>query len=538
MDARVATAAPASVATGLLFEPVTRVAGALALRVDADMTRGRYAAARCAAQAFRGYESILQGRDYRDAIFTSSRCCGYHGGQHAVAAAQAVEMALGVTPPPLAVAVRNLGLAAETIHAEAAHLVLLVGPDLCEESVRARWPDVWAAAERSEAPSAAVHGMGTIGEIMYSLNPFTGQWYREALNVARVPFSMYAILQGKYPHPEAIVPGGVATTITTTKVHDYLVRLLSLVDPAKRVGTLLLDLLDWLVGEVPALAEVGVRPANLFDTGQWDVADGYDPTWSGLTERGRSRWAAPGVLIDGQLVTDDLREIVDGIEEQVDRSFYKPTEGVDLFTQRMSPAPGPTDWAGRYSWCASARWRGHALETGPGARLWMTVLRGHIHDNPFITVQDGGIQLDLPAAALPRIVLEWRPPAAWNAIERNRARLYSIVFAALVAANNVLTILNLQKAGLTAVSVPAVKPTGERRGVGLAGDGVLGHWLVLDRVRIDNYQVVAPSTFNLGPGGPAEEAIDATPIVGDRPNGAEALIALRSFDPCVNCATH
>ena len=528
-----------AVATTVTVDPVTRVGGAIALRAEADPRTHRYTNSRASVRFYRGYETILAGRDLRDAIYTASRCCGYHGGQHAIAAAQAVEMACGLTPPPMAVAIRNLGLAAESIHAEAAHLVLMVGPDLCEQSVRANWPALWAAAETAEAPHAGVHGLGTIGEIMYSLNPLTGWWYREAFNIARVPYTMYAILQGKYPHPQAIQPGGISTSVSITKVHDYLIQLLSLVDPAKRVGTLLVDLIDFCLATVPALALVGARPASFIDSGQWDDPEGYDGSWEGLTARGSKRWAAPGVIVDGKLVTADLREIAEGVEESVEHSFYEPWKGsADPFSKRTHEAPGAVDWAGRYSWSTSARWKGQALETGAGARLWATALRGTMPDNPLITASGGGIQLDLPQAALPRVVLEWRPPAVWNALERDRARLYAIVFAALVAANQVLKVLDLQKQGRVKVVEPYSEPKGARRGAGFAGDGLLGHWLTTGGGRIDNYQVVAPSTFNLGPGGPVEEALNATPYLGDRATGVEALVALRSFDPCGSCASH
>ena len=532
-------AAPTRIAAAIAIEPVTRVGGAITLHSEGDPQSRLYSRSRVGVGTYRGYETILQGRDLRDAIYTASRCCGYHGGQHAMASAQAVEMAVGLTPPPLAIAIRNLGLAAETIHAEAAHLVLMVGPDLCEQSVRAHWPALLAAAEQAEAPNAEIHGLGTIGEIMYSLNPLTGWWYREAFNIARVPYTMYSILFGKYPHPQALSPGGVATTVDTTKVHDYLIRLLSLVDPAKKVATLLTDLIDFCLATVPALAQVGAAPADFIDSGQYDDPEGYDSTWEGLNSRGARRWAAPGVVIDGKLVTADLREIVEGVEESVDHSFYRAWPGAaDPFNKRTSEAPASVGFEGRYSWSTSARWKGRVLETGPGARLWTTALRGSIPGNPLITASSGVIQLDLPKAALPRVILEWRPPATWNALERNRARLFSIVFSALVAANQVLKVLDLQKQARRDVSDPYRTPRGERRGVGLAGDGLLGHWLTASGAVIDNYQVVAPSTFNLGPGGPAEAALDRTPFLGDTATGVEALIALRSFDPCANCASH
>jgi len=532
-------AAPPRTATAVSIEPVTRVGGAVSLRTDADAATGQYRNSRIGVRMYRGYESILGGRDIRDAVYTASRCCGYHGGQHAVAAAQAVEMAVGLTPPPLAIAVRNLGLAAETIHAEAAHLVLMVGPDLCEQSVRANWPALWAAAEQAEAPHAEIHGLGTIGEIMYSLNPLTGWWYREAFNIARVPYTMYSILFGKYPHPQAMTPGGVATTVDTTKVHDYLIRLLSLVDPAKKVGTLLTDLIDFCLATVPALAQVGAAPADFIDSGQYDDPEGYDSSMEGLRARGAGRWAAPGIVVDGKLVTADLREIVEGVEESIDHSFYTAWPGAaDPFSKRTFEEPAGVAAQGRYSWSTSARWKGRVLETGPGARLWATALRGSMPANPLITASNGAIQLDLPKAALPRVILEWRPPTTWNALERNRARLFSIVFSALVAANQVLKILDLQKQARGDVCDPYRQPKGDRRGVGLAGDGMLGHWLTTSGGVIDNYQVVSPSTFNLGPGGPAEAAIDRTPFLAPAGSGAEALVALRSFDPCANCASH
>ncbi|MDQ6846992.1 MAG: nickel-dependent hydrogenase large subunit, partial [Candidatus Dormibacteraeota bacterium] len=101
--------------------------------------------------------------------------------------------------------------------------------------------------------------------------------------------------------------------------------------------------------------------------------------------------------------------------------------------------------------------------------------------------------------------------------------------------------LDLQKEGRHETSAAFPVPRrGQRRGVGFAGDGMLGHWLSLDGHRLDRYQVVGPSTFNIGPGGPAEAAVDETPTLEEvgAPSGVTALIALRSFDPCSNCASH
>jgi hydrogenase large subunit len=532
----------------LLFEPVNRVGGGMSLDVRIDPS-GRYTNARCAADRYRGYETILRGRDVRDAIYIASRVCGYHGGQHAIAAAQAVEMALDVEVPPMAVALRNLGLCAEMVHAEAAHLILLAGPDFSRLLVGEHFPDLLAMAERAPAEHVELHGYPTIAEIMGSLDPITGRWYRDAFGVARIPYTMYAVMAGKYPHPETIVPGGVSKSMshtTVTAVHDYVVRLLSLVDPAKRIAMMMVDLLDWLAS-VPGLDEIGAGPMNFIDSGMWDEPDTYDHTWEGLSGRSRTRWAAPGVVLDGQLVTGDLAEVAAGVEEDISHSFYDPEGGSGI---RGAPYPAvtrtarpqPLSWNDKYSWSALARWKGHAVETGPGARLWTTALRGRMpRPNPFLASEGGAVQLLLPEGGqggLPEMLIEWRPPAKWNAIERTRARLYGIVFAALVSAVQSLTVLDLQKLARHQESNDFHLPRrGQRAGVGFSGDGFNGHWLTLDGAIMSDYRVVGPSTFNIGPGGPAEAAINATPVLEANPTGVEALIALRSFDPCINCAT-
>src|SRR5579859_6813168 len=151
----VGTEAPArtQTATGiktgeLFFGPVNRVGGGMSMDVRIDSS-GKYADARIAADRYRGYEEILRGRDVRDAVFISSRVCGYHGGQHSIASVQAVEMAIDLPPTPMAVALRNLGLTAEMVHAEAAHLVLLAAPDFSRQLVGEHYPDLLSMAQRA-----------------------------------------------------------------------------------------------------------------------------------------------------------------------------------------------------------------------------------------------------------------------------------------------------------------------------------------------------------------------------------------------------
>ena len=85
----------------------------------------------------------------------------------------------------------------------------------------------------------------------------------------------------------------------------------------------------------------------------------------------------------------------------------------------------------------------------------------------------------------------------------------------------------------------------EGRGVGFyeAPRGALSHWVVIENGKIKNYQAVVPSTWNACPRddeaghGPYEAAmLDTSVKIADKP--LEILKVIRSFDPCMACATH
>src|SRR5215813_9957204 len=128
------------------FDPVTRVAGALAFHTVADIQARKVLEARSMATLFRGYEVIMIGRDPRDAIYITSRACGVCGGVHSTCSALAIEMAIGVCPPPLGILVRNMALALEFLYDHPLHLHLLAGPDYSATIVEPTNPSLFARA--------------------------------------------------------------------------------------------------------------------------------------------------------------------------------------------------------------------------------------------------------------------------------------------------------------------------------------------------------------------------------------------------------
>src|SRR5205085_3470182 len=98
------------------IDPMTRVAGALAIHTVLDLETRKAVECHSRAMLFRGYEIIPRGRAPRDAIDISSRACGVCGGVHATVSALGLGQTFGIVAPPMGVEVRNLGECAEMFY--------------------------------------------------------------------------------------------------------------------------------------------------------------------------------------------------------------------------------------------------------------------------------------------------------------------------------------------------------------------------------------------------------------------------------------
>ncbi len=551
------------------IDPVTRVAGALAFHSVVDLENRTVHDAHSMATLFRGYEIILKGRDPRDAIFISSRACGVCGGVHSNCSAEAIEMAFGIAPPPMGTVVRNLGQAAEFLYDHPLHLFLLAGPDYSEAIVKATNPDLWEKAQQAPTRHADVHGFSKMSDLMTAMNPLTGRLYLEALEITRRAREMCVLVWGKYPHPQTIVPGGISATVTLQTLNEYQVRLFELLDHAKRMALIWDDISEFLYAANPLYDKVGARPRNLIDLGIWDHHDYYDATYANSDSWGEHRWATPGVMIEGELLTTDLTRINMGLEEFVEHSFYEqwtdgrtpqkfatdplgnPLSPYHPWNKETLPAPQGRNWREKYTWSTSPRWDRQVVECGAYARMWITAVAKKIPANPFIDCTGTSMRMSVPKGTLPEMTLEWKVPNACNAIERNRARAFAQVYTGLVCLNNLLAAYDLMKKGDTRVSADFKVPRDERIGVGFwgAGRGYLAHHLTMDNGVLTNYQICTPSTTNASPHdpfghpGPYEEAVLGTPIIEQfsQPEDFKAidiLRTIRSFDPCMPCTTH
>ena len=536
----------------MAWDPITRIVGSLGIYTKIDFGKGKVAECHSTSSIFRGYSIFMKGKDPRDAHFITSRICGICGDNHATCSCYAQNMAYGVRPPALGEQIVNLGEAAEYMFDHNIFQENLVGVDFCEKMVAETNPGVLEQANRTEAPHAADHGYHTIGDIMRSLNPFSGEFYREALQVSRYTREMFCLMEGRHVHPSTLYPGGCRHH----RHHPALHRLLHPADAlrgvheagradARRPLRLLLPGHARLRGGRSAPRPAGLlgcvpgsRRLQLRLPGHDRVGPGH-----GRHPRRRRRRQAghqrPGRYQPGH--PDPPRPLVlrrlgrpgdvrDPRSPRATRSI-----GVTPGTSTPIPQPQKRDFDGNYSWVMSPRWfdgTDHlALDTGGGplARLWSTALSGLVNTD-HLKATGSSVEIHLPKTALkPEVTLAWNIPQWSNAIERDRARTYFQAYAAASALDFIEKALADVRAGKTKTWEPFEVPD-EGIGCGFteAVRGVLSHHMVIQGGKIANYHPYPPTPWNANPRdsfgtpGPYEDAVIDTPdLRGERPRALQ-----------------
>jgi [NiFe] hydrogenase large subunit len=185
---------------------------------------------------------------------------------------------------------------------------------------------------------------------------------------------------------------------------------------------------------------------------------------------------------------------------------------------------------GNYSWFKAPRFEGKACEVGPLARVLVAYAKGHKDIKPM--VKSVLKTLDLPRDAL------------FSTLGRTAARAIETLAIAKETQNWVQELIgNLKKGDTRTVAKWKMPYAAEGFGLNDVPRGALGHWIEIEEKKIKNYQMVVPSTWNLGPRdgkgqpGPVEEALIGTPVA-DPKKPLEILRTVHSFDPCIACGVH
>ena len=403
---------------------------------------------------------------------------------------------------------------------------------------------------------------------MSDLNPLTGKLYLEALQMTRVAREAYVLLGGKYPHPETIIPGGVTTTLNTTTLNEFYIKIQEFFDYAKKCIGIWDDIYDFLYEADPRYRDCGRLPATMIDNGQWDHEDHYDATYANCNAWGEKRWSTPGILIDGKLVSTRLTDINVGLEEFVEHSYYENWDDYPhqdrSARQPAQPAPPleqDDDSAARFAELEGALFLGDDADLGP-TQLRSRRLRPRLYfgarqeasREPLFRVDGLEPQVEYPQRRRPaRDDSRMARPAG---LERLRAQQGTRLCGRLQPDGHGRELgacagsaQARRDQGGDALRDPEEGPSHRCRLLG-RGRGFLIHHCEIKDGLLANYQIVTPSTVNAcprtpwGEPGPYEQAVLNTTIVESKFadendfQGIDVLRAIRSFDPCMPCTTH
>ncbi|QEP44216.1 nickel-dependent hydrogenase large subunit [Ectothiorhodospiraceae bacterium BW-2] len=563
----------------IVVDPVTRIEGHL--RIEAETEEGTITRASSSGTMVRGIEIILRGRDPRDAWAFAQRICGVCTLVHGIASVRSVEDALKIELPHNAELIRNLMIAGQYIHDHVMHFYHLHALDWVDV-VSALKADPKATSELAQSISRyaksspgyfadiqkrvkdlvesgqlGIFANGYWGHPGYKLPPEANLMavahYLEALTWQRNVAKLHTIFGGKNPHPNFLV-GGVPCAISI----EAEIRGGAAGTGATSLNMAGLQQVQQIIGEMRDFVEQVYLPDTLaiasFYKDWFKQGEGVGNFLTYGDFPATSFSDTSGFLIPrGAILNRDLSAIhaVDlndreQIQEFVDHSWYRyrggegrglhPYEGETEFNYSGPKPPyDHLDVDNRYSWLKSPRWKGHAVEVGPLARVLMLYATGH---EPTRELAGFALQkLDLPLEAL------------YSTMGRTAARtLESKILVEQMQGWFDQLLANIRSGDLKTFNESRWEPSTwpkESRGAGYmeAPRGALGHWIVIKDGVIDNYQAVVPSTWNAGPRdhqgtiGPYEAAL-AGHKMADIHQPLEILRTIHSFDPCIACAVH
>lgn len=538
----------------LIVDPITRIEGHLRIEVEVD-EQNVIRDAWSSITLWRGFETILKGRDPRDAGLIVQRFCGVCTYVHYEASIMACEDAFGVTPPPNARIIRNLMQGMWYLGDHIMHFYHLHGLDWVDV-VSALSADPKKAVELAKSVHANPYNCSEtgykavqerIGKFVKSgrLGPFANAYwgnpsfklppeanlvilshYLDALKVSQVAAQGQAIFGGKNPHPQSLVVGGVTSVLdmmNPNRLGEYLFRIKEVQDFVERayIPDVLLAARYY---KDEGLAGIGGGVKNYLAYGGFALDDGYQNL---LFPRGvvTNRDMAHPQKLDEEKIT-----------EGVTHSWYEGDKPLHPYNETTLPKYTGYDNNGnlkgneKYSWCKAPRYNDEPCEVGPLARMIVGYALGDKRIKPLV-------ESTLNATGLPATVL-------FSTLGRTAARAIEtkLVGEQLEGWVNEL-VANMKKGDYRTWTQCTVPKEGKGRGMTEPPRGALGHWIRIEDHKIANYQAVVPSTWNCSPRdamnkrGPYEESLIGTKLAKvDQP--LEIIRTIHSFDPCMACAVH
>lgn len=536
--------------TRSVIDPITRIEGHL--RVEMEVENGVVADAWVSGGCFRGMELVVQNRTPEDAAQIVERICGVCPVSHAHASSIAGDKAYGITISNNARIVRNLLEGAQFLHSHILWLYNLAALDYVNplNALQANVDDAYAVALEN---GLALHSdLNQLYEKLAAfadngqLSIFSGNWfdadggeayvdnpeanliltshYLEALKMQARSSEMAALLGGKMPHVMTSIPGGNMWVPTESKLDDLLAMATEVRDWVN--DTVLADTV-MLAKLYPEVLTFGKGCGRYI---AWGVFEGPDwPYGDNYTEQMLNRYL-PMAVLDEQFQASDVQENL--ITEYMGRSWYKGSETYTSPYFITDPDFTEYNVDDRYSWVKAPAYDGKPMEAGSMARIFAAYVRGV----PFIKEQVDAVLGIL--GAKPGDLAAFQ-----STLGRTAIRQIETIYIANLMVEWVNELAEAIKGGDSEYFREPVRLTGEGTGFWEAPRGALYHSEKVVDGKIEGYQIIIPSTWNLAPingdgeHGPLEQALIGVPVA-DIEKPINALRTVHSFDPCTACAVH
>lgn len=544
------------------IDPVSRIEGHL--RVEIEVEDGKVKDAWTSAGLFRGMELILENRTPHDAVSVVQRICGVCPVSHSNVSTRAAEIAMSVAPAEGGRMIRNLVEFGQYMYSNITWFYVLNGLDYCNP-INAVKADAKAALNaaldagtvafdaenlRARLEKFADNGQLSIfsgnwfdaedasGDSAYHLNAeqdlIVTDHYLQAVEIQAKAAEIAAIMGGKMPHVTTFTPGGTAFVPTAEKLDDIKFRVDEILDWCEKI---LMPDCHLLAGAYADGFEYGGSGCAL---GAWGVfeAPSLDPL---------DRLMPPGILVPNADGTDWTLEEVDTnkITESTKHAYYKdhdPVHPLQGITEPWYPTEGASH-EGKYSWCKSPRYDGRPLEVGSLARV--LVLYKRMQQMGVTSVeQDPRYRLvELVDQLLEDLGQAGNLSVLCSVTGRVAARACETLYLAEMFQREVNNLIEYIAAGGDEWFNKPTSDTGTGEGFWEAPRGALYHCEEVEGGNIKKYQIIIPSTWNLGPRdendvrGPLEEALIGTEVV-DVEKPIKVLRIIHSMDPCTACSVH
>jgi len=317
------------------------------------------------------------------------------------------------------------------------------------------------------------------------LNNELAQHYVDSLQYSSLAHEMLAVLGGKAPHNHGVFVGGITSDIDASKFLTLKAMLKVIMDFVETV--MIPD--AYILGQYyPEYYQMGVGHKNLMTYGVFNYPEAKNIYYT-----------KSGVYVNGAISNLDTGAISENVQNAWYVSDKKQNKPLEAITEEAPYKEGA------YTWIKAPRYNVLPMEVGPLARMFISgsYTRG-------ISTMDRTIARALEAKKIGDIM------------------------------KNILDLIPIYKSSQKQYEIP-VRAIGE--GLIDTVRGSLGHWVSIENKVIKNYEIITPTAWNLSPQdsdgvkGTIESALLGTSIES-LDNPVEIGRIVRSFDPCVSCATH